>query len=246
MTREKSLILLQINTDENIKAYTNKKNKLTRNYTNNKTGIASYIKNNNIKNKINSYKKNPKLMRMDVKNMKKCITPSSDLLMKEFTKRYIEPVKTPYHKHRFLYENQKIFEPLLYNNNSISNKSIEGKKFFDKATKTTINFNKTEENIKEYIIRKRVVYSTDCQEYEISEISKTNKKDNNFNFFRNPVNKINYIDNQMEENYKDIFMIDCLCLDKWEEKTNKIARKEKPKLRGKKINNIKYVYSYNY
>ena len=253
--KEKSLILLQINTDENIEK--NKKEiKLIRNNTNNRIGIASYIKNNNIKNKINSYKKNPRLMRMDIKNMKKCITPSSDLLMKEFTKRYIEPVKTPYHKHRFLYENQKIFEPLLYNTNSINNKSInnksinnksiEGKKYVDKTTKTTINFNKTEENTKEYIIRKRVVYSTDCQEYEISEISKINKKNINFNSSRNPVNKINYIDNQMEENYKDIFMIDCLCLDKWEEKTNKNARKEKPKLRGKKINNIKYIYSYNY
>ena len=243
--KEKSLILLQINTDEKFEL-TNKKIKLIRNKYKNRSEIASYIQNNNIKNKINSYKKNPRLMRMDIKNMKKCITPSSDLLMKEFTKRYIEPVKTPYHKHRFFFKNQKIFEPLLYSNNSISNKSIEGKKFVDKATKTTYNFNKTEENTKEYIIRKRVLYSTDCQEYEISEISKINKKDNNFNSSRNPVNKINYIDNQMGENYKDIFMIDCLCLDKWEEKTNKNARKEKPKLKGKKINNIKYIYSYNY
>ena len=79
--------MLQINTDEKFEL-TNKKIKLIRNKYKNRSEIASYIKNNNIKNKINSYKKNPRLMRMDIKNMKKCITPSSELLMKEFTKRY--------------------------------------------------------------------------------------------------------------------------------------------------------------
>ena len=39
----------------------------------------------------------------------------------------------------------------------------------------------------------------------------------------------------MEENYKNIFFIDCLCLDNWEEKKNKTPGKEKAKLRGKKI-----------
>ena len=51
--------------------------------------------------------------------------------------------------------------------------------------------------------------------------------------------KRNFIKNVPDENYKDIFLIDCLCLDKWEEKNNKFKKKNKSKLKGKKISYLK-------
>ena len=169
---------------------------------------------------------NEKFLKSQIKKIKKSITPSSNLLMKEFTKRYIEPIVTPYQKNKFIFDNQKLFEPLLQNN------TLDEKKFMNITIKTPIETNQKNESIKDSIIKEKIFNSNSILDYENSNSSKRNKK-YNISTVRSKIN-IN-IDKKLEENYKDIFLIDCLCLDKWEEKNNKFKKRNKSKLRGKKI-----------
>ena len=106
------------------------------------------------------------------------------------------------------------------------------------AIKTSIDTIPKNENMKESIIKEKVFNNKSIFENENSNSSKRNKK-YNISTVRSKIN-IN-IDKKLEENYKDIFLIDCLCLDKWEENINKHLKKEKGKLKGKKVNNIKYI-----
>ena len=43
-----------------------------------------------------------------------------------------------------------------------------------------------------------------------------------------------FFKNNLDEDLKNIFLIDCLCLDKWEEKNNKFTKEKNTKLKGKK------------
>ena len=84
---------------------------------------------------------------------------------------------------------------------------------------------KIKEKNKQYIM---------CSEIENCDSSNRIKKCNNSSVRNIRLNK-NIDNNKMEEHYKEIFYIDCLCLDKWEEKNNKYRGKKKGKLKGKKI-----------
>ena len=237
--KDKSIVLLQMNKerfmkkDNSIKFLNPPKN---HNLKRIGTNIINQIKKSNFSlpksNKRLMRPLNEKFLKSQIKKIKKSITPSSNLLMKEFTKRYIEPIVTPYQKNKFIFDNQKLFEPLL------ESKTIDGKKFMNIAIKTSIDTIPKNENMKESIIKEKVFNNKSIFENENSNSSKRNKK-YNISTVRSKIN-IN-IDKKLEENYKDIFLIDCLCLDKWEENINKHLKKEKGKLKGKKVNNIKYI-----
>ena len=180
----------------------------------------------NLKNKkLIKHIKN-KLMNKIIKQNKKNNMPSSKILLKEFTKIYIEPNKIPYQKRRFIFNNQKIFAPLLKNK-----KSIE-KKFINETIKYQINNNNNKEGL-----LKKIIYNKSDEEIEKTESSNRKKRyTTTYTLLSSKNKKSNKYKNKMiEENYKDIFFIDCLCLDKWEEKKNKTPGKEKGKLRGKKL-----------
>ena len=249
--------------------------------------IGSSVKDNFKNERISSIRKNqklisplPKKILSSIRKLKKCITSSSNVLMKEFKKRYIEPIRTPFPKRRFVFDNQKIFEPLLSGNPNISNrinitnrdksnrsnktiksnksdrshKSDKQKKYEDKSIQISINYAQKDENNKDYIIKPKLLKSRSDVQFENSESSNRNRKDNlssgrnkinNYSFGINGIN--GYIDKSIQEKYKDIFLIDCLCLDKWEEKENKHLEKESGILRGKKIKkkNLKYNINKN-
>ena len=226
LQKEKSIILLKINQENK----NNDKNiNLIKSSDNYKiSGILSFKK-NNIKNNNFSYslKKqklihsfHAKIANARIKKLKKNITPDSKALMREFTKKYIEPIKIPFHKKKFIFNNQKIFEPLL--NNKIS----------DKNKKIYLTLKK-EENNKENSIKDKIKYYNNNEIYtDNSDSSKRNKINKLSKVKNNIIDK--YRSQKIEENYKDIFFIDCLCLDKWEERTNKHLFKGKAKIRGKK------------
>ena len=247
--------------------------------------IGSSVKDNFKNERISSIRKNqklisplPKKILSSIRKLKKCITSSSNVLMKEFKKRYIEPIRTPFPKRRFVFDNQKIFEPLLSGNPNISNrinitnrdksnrsnktiksnksdrshKSDKKKKYEDKSIQISINYVQKDENNKDYIIKPKLLKSRSDVQFENSESSNRNRKDNlssgrnkinNYSFGINGIN--GYIDKSIQEKYKDIFLIDCLCLDKWEEKENKHLEKESGILRGKKIKNKNLKYNIN-
>ena len=142
--------------------------------------------------------------------VKRIMTPSSYFLKSEFNKRIIEPNIITKNKNKFLFDNQKIFEPLIKKKIKKSKKfiNITLKKYDNTITKSQ---NETE-NIESSFKNKR---------YNLLP-----HKNKILNLFKNKM---------MEENYKDIFFIDCLCLDKWEEKNNKNNEKKGSKLRGKKL-----------
>jgi len=228
--KEKSLILLEINKEKSIKNDNNNINLIKANKSNNITRIESYIKNNNIKNNNKSFpKKLPKKISYpQIKKFKKNITPSAKALIREYTRKYIEPNKTPYIKTKFIFNNQEIFEPLLKN-------KFNKEKRINMTLKNEIELLQKSENNKESLVKDNDIINNNNNDNENCDSSNRNKnKRYNFRLFKNK--KLNkFIDKRVEENYKDIFFIDCLCLDKWEEKTNKHLRKEKAKLRGKKL-----------
>ena len=244
MKKDKSLVLLQMNKERHLKKdiSINLLNPPKNHYL---KRIRANIKNHNKLSNFSLPKSKKKFMRplkekalkSQIKKIEKSNTPSSNLLMKEFTKRYIEPNITPYQKNKFIFNNQKLFEPLLQNN------TLDEKKFMNITIKTPIETNQKNEKIKESIIKEKIFNNNSIIDYENSNSSNRNKK-YNISAVRSKIN-INR-DKKIEENYKDIFFIDCLCLDKWEENINKHLGKEKGKLKGKKINNIKYIYEKNF
>ena len=138
----------------------------------------------------------------------------------------LEPDKTFSIKKRFKFNNQKIFSSLL-NQKKIGNEN--------KIKLTIQNNSKDFENDKESFIKEK---------NNIKNIN-TIEKTKNINLFdrinlKTSNNKLNsfskrYIKNDVSEDYKDIFLVDCLCLDKWEEKNNKLAKKKTWILKGKKF-----------
>ena len=231
MKRENSLILLQINKEKDSSEDNN--NLIKNNESDNIIRINKYINDSVRKNKNFSFPKKKLKLKMPAhhKNriLNKIVIPSSKELMREFTKKYIEPVKIPYHNKRFIFNNQKIFEPLL--TGMINNKDRKEIKFINRTLGSEIDSiqkGQKDENNKENDNKgkTKIIFNREIE-------NKSNKRD------KSPIdkNKIfnKFFEKQMEENYKDIFLIDCLCLDKWEEKINKNRGKEKAKLKGKKL-----------
>ena len=233
LTKGRSLAYLPSNIEKNFR------NDNNINSNNNISRIASYVSNNDMKKAyISLPKKNDKLLRpiqdkllkSQMKKMKKKIT-TSNLLMKEFTKKYIEPNIIPCKKGKFKFDNQKIFEPLLKNKRI----EIDQNNFINLAIKQSLKFNqsKTNENNKEFSNQKIIInkdININDLDYENPLSSNRNKK---FNLSSGRNKKVaNYI---LDEKFKNYFFIDCLCLDKWEENKNKHLKKEMSKLKGKKF-----------
>ena len=233
MTKGRSLAYLPSNIE------TNFRNDNNINSINNISRIASYVNNNNMKKEYFSLPKNnhklvrpiqDKLLKSQMKKMKKKIT-TPNLLMKEFTKKYIEPNIVPCKKGKFKFDNQKIFEPLL-NNKRIE---IDQNKFINIAIKQSLKFNqsKNNENNKENSNQKIKINNgikINDLDFEYPASSNRGKK---FNI--SSVRNKKMVDNILDEKFKNYFFIDCLCLDKWEESKNKHLKKAASKLKGKKL-----------
>ena len=123
--KENSFILLKVNNEEdNNNQRPNPINLLKNIKSDNIIRIGKFI-NSDKKNNLSLPKNNQKLIlpsqnkfiNSKIKDLNKNVTPSSKMLMKEFTKKYIKPIKIPYHKKRFIFNNQKIFESLLNEKN---------------------------------------------------------------------------------------------------------------------------------
>ena len=93
---------------------------------------------------------------------------------------------------------------------------------------------KAYENNKENVINvKDEIINNELKKYENYIRNRRKKK-----FLvsqNNSREKRKYTKRDIEEDYQDIFLIDCLCLDKWEEKNNKFHKKSKSEFKGKKI-----------
>ena len=226
LQKEKGIILLKVN-PENQKTfnYNNNINLIKSNENKIINGLLTYNRNNLKKQKLT---RKLKIKNIKTKKIKKNITPCSKALIREFTKKYIEPIKIPLHKKKFIFNNQKIFEPLL------DNKIKDDAKKVNLTLKKEINYPKTDENKNDNPIKEKI--KTFIKNNEIRLENSSFYKNNNNKFSQTKRAFMDkYRGEKIEENYKDIFFIDFLCLDKWEEKTNKYTRKEKGKLRGKKI-----------
>ena len=160
---------------------------------------------------------------------KKITTPN--LLMKEFTKKYIEPIIIPCKKGKFKFDNQKIFEPLLKNKRI----EIDQNKFINIEIKQSLKYNqsKTNENNKEFPNQKITIN----KDININDLDYGNPLSSNRNkkFNISSVRNKKMTDIILDEKFKNYFFIDCLCLDKWEENKNKHLKKEMSKLKGKKF-----------
>ena len=181
--------------------------------------IILYLNKNNI-----SF---PKLKRNSVMNIENkfnlFFNKSLNKKQKEVTK---ESNNIKANKNKFVFNNQKIFSSLLNNFKLESNKNDIN--YTLKDEKNTINYyeNKNENSIN--------------NKYNNTEIKgsnkyKRNKRKNLLSLMENNSLKGNNNKKLIEENYKDIFFVDCLCLDKWEEKNNKFQKKKQYSLKGKKI-----------
>ena len=236
LNRENNYLIYNMNKEKKLDNENNKAIKLKSDKTNHNkiTRISSYsMKNNNITT-FSSPKKSKKSIHHlstafslnQIQKLKKNINkPSSKILMREFTKLYNCPNKTPYDNKRFIFNNQKIFEPLLKNK---IRKNNDEKKFINITLKNEISHMNT--NKEGLFNEKKNIYNS---EIEIVNVDSSYRNKKYTLPFKNQ--KWKKSKKKMEENYKNIFFIDCLCLDNWEEKKNKTPGKEKAKLRGKKI-----------
>ena len=233
INKQNSSLLYQKNKYKNILKY-NDINIIKNNERNKIRGFSSYINNKMQKIKDRNFSSNKKtskdmpqkiLSPLLINRNKKIQTPSK-ILVREYKKKYIEPNKTPSHKRRFVFNNQTIFESLL------NYKDIHEKKYID-LTQIKDNFPpKKTENFKQ---KTNFIFDNEIENSEPSRIKQNNFLQNKYRMANN------YKDKRMEENYKDIFFIDCLCLDQWEEKTNRNTEKEISKLKGKKIKSKKLL-----
>ena len=230
MQKEKSFILLKVNYFNN-EEKENITNLIKNNKSENLSRIGAYINNNKKKTNYFSIPKNNKkiifpaphkIIHQKIKKLNNNITPSSKILIKEFTKKYIEPIKIPNHKRRFIFNNQEIFEPLLN----------------DKFMKEKKNINMEIKNDKNSLIKDDDNKDKKIKDKNNKNINKEGKKYEPSNRKRRNKDilvKKKIINKNIEENYQNIFLIDCLCLDKWEEQKNKNIGIEKGKFRGKKL-----------
>ena len=131
-------------------------------------------------------------------------------------------------KKKFKFNNQKIFSFLLNDKNADSKSNI------NLTLKNDNNITKSCENDKENMINVNdKIINTQINDYKNNY---RKKKKVNLSLNDDFINKRKkYIKTSVEEDYENIFLIDCLCLDKWEEKNNKFRKKNKSKLKGKKI-----------
>ena len=133
-------------------------------------------------------------------------------------------------KNKFFFNNQKIFSSLLNKKNFQENKNN-----MDSPLKTKGKMNNDYESKKENLINEKYIIINNTDKKDMNKIRR-NKKFNRFSLDNEELmKKRDFIKKVPDENYKDIFLIDCLCLDKWEEKNNKFKKRNKSKLRGKKI-----------
>ena len=130
---------------------------------------------------------------------------------------------------KFVFNNQKIFSLLLNDKEFYSNKNK-----INLTLKNENNFIKDYENKKESLINEKYkVINT-----EIKDLNKLKKSKRNTilsSTYNKDIDRRRQFKSLLDENYKDINLIDCLCLDKWEEKNNTFKKKNKSKLKGKKI-----------
>jgi len=185
--------------------------------------IALYLNKNNIS--FPKYKRNSV-----VSKEQKPIFIINKSSNKKQNDTLIEPINN---KNKFAFNNQKIFSLLL------NDRELESTKNSIKYTlKNEPNMIKDYENKKENLINeKSKVVNT-----EIKDINKEkrNKRRTMLSLgYDKAIKKSKYLKSLVDENYKKIFLIDCLCLDNWEEKNNQYKRKLKAKLKGKKITSQK-------
>ena len=185
--------------------------------------IALYLNKNNIS--FPKYKRNSV-----VSKEQKPIFIINKSSNKKQNDTLIEPINN---KNKFVFNNQKIFSLLL------NDRELESTKNSIKYTlQNEPNMIKDYENKKENLINeKSKVVNT-----EIKDINKEkrNKRRSMLSLgYDKAIKKSKYLKSLVDENYKKIFLIDCLCLDNWEEKNNQYKKKLKAKLKGKKITSQK-------
>ena len=185
--------------------------------------IALYLNKNNIS--FPKYKRNSV-----VSKEQKPIFIINKSSNKKQNDTLIEPINN---KNKFVFNNQKIFSLLL------NDRELESTKNSIKYTlQNEPNMIKDYKNKKENLINeKSKVVNT-----EIKDINKEkrNKRRTMLSLgYDKAIKKSKYLKSLVDENYKKIFLIDCLCLDNWEEKNNQYKKKLKAKLKGKKITSQK-------
>ena len=136
-------------------------------------------------------------------------------------------------KNKFVFNNQKIFSLLLNKKEYDSDKNG-----INYTLKNEQNIIKDYENKKDNLINERFkVINTEIKD---SNKLKRNEKNTLLSLTHdNVIERRKNINKLLDEKYKDINLIDCLCLDKWEEKNNNFKKKNKHNLKGKKISYFK-------
>ena len=184
--------------------------------------IAFYLNKNNIS--LPKFKRNSVMNNEQKPNLK--FNKSSN---KKQNETIIESNNIKDFKKKFVFNNQKIFSLLLNSKDLDSNKNS-----INYTLQSQQNFIKDYENKRENLINEKFkVVNTEIKD---SNKMKRNKRKTMLSLgYDNDIKKSKYLKSLVDENYKKIFLIDCLCLDNWEEKNNKYKKKIKAKLKGKKI-----------
>ena len=184
--------------------------------------IAFYLNKNNIS--LPKFKRNSVMNNEQKPNLK--FNKSSN---KKQNETIIESNNIKDFKKKFVFNNQKIFSLLLNSKDLDSNKNS-----INYTLQSEQNLIKDYENKRENLINEKFkVVNTEIKD---SNKMKRNKRKTMLSLgYDNDIKKSKYLKSLVDENYKEIFLIDCLCLDNWEEKNNKCKKKIKAKLKGKKI-----------
>ena len=208
--------------------------KLEKNKEKKDKDIINLLKSDNINiNKIASYLNKSSFSFPKLKgNSPKKIEEKILFAFKKFSNKkqnQIEINKTIYNKQKFEFNNQKIFSLLL------NHMKKDCQNTTNKNSNNDNSINKDDEDNKEGLIKekeKNKIINTEIKEYQNY---KRNKRKVNLSITENNSQNIRkFIKNNFDEDFKNIFQIDCLCLDKWEEKNNKFTKKKISKLKGKK------------
>ena len=184
--------------------------------------IGFYLNKNNIS--LPKFKRNSVMNNEQKPNLK--FNKSSN---KKQNETIIESNNIKDFKKNFVFNNQKIFSLLLNSKDLDSNKNS-----INYTLQSEQNLIKDYENKRENLINEKFkVVNTEIKD---SNKMKRNKRKTMLSLgYDNDIKKSKYLKSLVDENYKKIFLIDCLCLDNWEEKNNKYKKKIKAKLKGKKI-----------
>ena len=187
--------------------------------------IGFYLNKNNIS--LPKFKRNSVMNNEQKPNLK--FNKSSN---KKQNETIIESNNIKDFKKKFVFNNQKIFSLLLNSKDLDSNKNS-----INYTLQSEQNLIKDYENKRENLINEKFkVVNTEIKD---SNKMKRNKRKTMLSLgYDNDIKKSKYLKSLVDENYKKIFLIDCLCLDNWEEKNNKYKKKIKAKLKGKKISSF--------